>query len=65
MMIVKLINELMQKQGKTIDDMIEITGLSHWIIEDIILNQVTPTPEQAKIMLGVLGVNLRDVLSLY
>ena len=55
----------MQKQGKTIEDMIEITGLSHWIIEDIILNQVTPTPEQAKIMLGVLGVNLRDVLTLY
>lgn len=65
MMIVKLINELMQKQGTTTDDMVKMTGLSHWIIEDIIVNQVTPTPEQAKIMLGVLGVNLGDVLSLY
>ena len=64
-MITELIKELMIKQNVEIDDMVEMTGLSHWVIEDVLIRGVTPTSKQAKIMLGVLGVKLGDVLTLY
>lgn len=65
MIITELIKELMNQQNVDIDTMIEITGLSHWIVEDILVWGVTPTTKQTKIMLGVLGVKLDDVLRLY
>ena len=65
MIIVDLIKELMFQQGKTIRDIAQETGLFYSTVENIVLKDITPTPEEAKAILWVLGIKLEDVLSVY
>ena len=65
MIIVDLIKELMYQQNKTIKDLVEDTGLSYWAIENIVIRDIIPTPEDARVILRVLGVTLEEVLILY
>lgn len=65
MVIIDLIRELMFQQNKTIGGLAEETGLSYEVIENIVLEEITPTPENANIILKSLGVKLADVLCLY
>lgn len=65
MIIVDLIRELMFQQRKTIGGVSQESGVPYEIIEDIIIREITPKPEDAKAILGVLGVKLEDVLCLY
>lgn len=65
MIIVDLIKELMDQQNKSVEDMVILTKLTYREIYNIVAYDVIPNPENAKIILGVLGVNLEDVLTLY
>lgn len=65
MIIVDLIKELMYQQDKTIADIVRATGLSYWIIENIVVKNIIPTPEYAQVILNALGVTLEEVLILY
>ena len=65
MIIVDLIKELMYQQNKTVAYIVKTTGLSYRIIENIVIRDIVPTPEDAKIILNSLGVSLDDVLTLY
>lgn len=65
MIIIDLIRELMIQQDLTIGDLARKTELSYTIIENVVLRDITPTPEEARIMLWVMGVKLEDVLCLY
>lgn len=65
MIIVDLIKELMRQQNKTVEDIAEATGLSCWVIENIVVKDKVPIPEDAQVILKVLGINLDEVLMLY
>lgn len=65
MIIVDLIKELMYQQNKTIIDVVNATGLSYLTVENIVLRDVIPTPEDAQVILNYLGISLEEVLSLY
>jgi len=65
MVIIELIRELMFQQKKTIGSLADESGLSYKIIENIVLNDTTPTPKEAKIILGCMGVKLEEILILY
>lgn len=65
MIIVDLIKELMYQQNKTIKDIVEATGLSYKSVENIVVRDIVPTPEDAQTILNVLGVTLEEVLILY
>lgn len=65
MMIVDLIKELMYQQNQTIRGLADETELDYVVIEDIVLREMTPTPDVAKQILWVLGIKLEDVLVLY
>lgn len=65
MIIVDLIKELMYQQNKTIADVVKATGLSYLTVENIVLRDVIPIPEDAQVILNYLGISLEEVLSLY
>lgn len=65
MIIVDLIKELMYQQNKTISDVVKATGLSYLTVENIVLRDVIPIPEDAQVILNYLGISLEEVLSLY
>jgi transcriptional regulator with XRE-family HTH domain len=65
MIIVDLIKELMYQQNKTITDVVKATGLSYLTVENIVLRDVIPIPEDAQVILNYLGISLEEVLSLY
>lgn len=65
MIIVDLIKELMYQQNKTIADVVNATGLSYWNVENIVVNDVIPSPEDAELILNYLGITLEEVLTLY
>lgn len=65
MIIVDLIKELMYQQNKSITDVVNATGLSYWTVENIVVRDVIPIPEDAQVILNYLGVSLEEVLSLY
>lgn len=65
MIIVDLIKELMYQQNKTIGDVVKATGLSYLTVENIVLRDVIPIPEDAQVILNYLGISLEEVLSLY
>lgn len=65
MIIVDLIKELIYQQNKTITDVVNATGLSYLTVENIVLRDVIPTPEDAQVILNYLGISLEEVLSLY
>lgn len=65
MIIVDLIKELMYQQNKTIKDIVKATGLSYKSVENIVVRDIVPTPEDAQTILNVLGVTLEEVLILY
>lgn len=65
MIIVDLIKELMYQMDMTSRDVSKATGLPIEIIENIVNKDIIPTPENADIILNVLGATLEEVLSLY
>ena len=65
MIIIDLIKELMYQQNQTIRGLADETELDYVVIEDIVLREITPTPDVAKQILWVLGIKLEDVLMLY
>lgn len=65
MIIIDLIKELMYQQNKTIDDIVDVTRLPYETVYRIVNNDIVPSPEVAKIILGALGISLEDVLTLY
>ena len=65
MIIIDLIKELMYQQNQTIGSLADETGLEYVVIENIVLKEITPTPDIAKQILWVLGIKLEDVLVLY
>lgn len=65
MVIVRLIKDLLKQKNKTIGYLAKESGLPYIVVENVIKRDITPTPEDAEIMLAVLGVRLIDVLCLY
>lgn len=65
MIIIDLIRELMIQQDFTIGELARRTELSYTAIENVVLRDITPTPEEARIMLWAMGIKLEDVLGLY
>ena len=65
MIIVDLIRELMYQQKITIGYLAKKSGLSYEVVENVVDREIIPSPENAKIILEVLGVKLEDVLCLY
>lgn len=65
MIIVDLIKELMYQQDISVAEIVEATGLSYFIVTNIVEHDVIPTPEYAEIILNYLGITLEDVLTLY
>lgn len=65
MIIVDLIKELMFQQNQTIRGLANETKLDYVVIEDIVLREITPTPDIAKQILWALGIKVEDVLVLY
>ena len=65
MIIIDLIRELMIQQDLTIGDLARKTELSYTTIENVVLRDITPTPEEARIMLWAMGIKLEDVLCIY
>ena len=65
MIIVRLIKDLLTQHNKTIGYLARESGLPYEIVADVIDKNITPTPGDAEIMLGVFGVKLEDVLKLY
>ena len=55
----------MFQQKKTIGSLANESGLPYKIIENIVLNDTTPTPKEAKIILGCMGVKLEEILISY
>ena len=65
MIIIDLIKELMFQQNRSISDIAEATNLPYLFVENIVVREVVPTPEHAKLILNELGVTLEEVLMLY
>lgn len=65
MIIVDLIKELMYQQDISVVEIVEATGLSYFIVSNIVERDVIPTPEYAEIILNYLGITLEEVLTLY
>lgn len=65
MIIIDLIRELMIQQDLTIGDLARKTELSYTTIENVVLRDMTPTPEEARVMLWAMGIKLEDVLCIY
>ena len=65
MIIVDLIKELMYQQDISVAEIVEATGLSYFIVINIIERDVIPTPEHAEIILNYFGITLEEVLTLY
>ncbi len=65
MIIIDLIRELMIQQDLTIGDLARKTELSYTTIENVVLRDIIPTPEEARTMLWAMGIKLEDVLGLY
>ena len=60
-----LIRELMYQQNKTIHDVCEVTGLSVGTVNNIVAYYISPTAEEAKLILDYLGESLEEILGLY
>lgn len=65
MIIVDLIRELMMQQDLTIGELARRTELHYTTIENVVLKDIIPTPEEARIMLWAMGIKLEDVLCIY
>ena len=65
MIIVDLIRELMIQQDLTIGELARRTELHYTTIENVVLKDMIPTPEEARIMLWAMGIKLEDVLCIY
>lgn len=65
MIIVNLIRELMLQQDLTIGELARRTELHYTTIENVVLRDMMPTPEEARIMLWAMGIKLEEVLNLY
>ena len=65
MIIVRLIKDLLNEYGKTVGYLSRESGLPYETVANVVNKNIAPTPENAEIMLGVFGVKLEDVLSLY
>lgn len=60
-----LIRELMYQQNKSISDICAVTGLSYFVVKSIVDYDVSPTPEQASLIMKSFGESLTEVLRLY
>ena len=60
-----LIRELMYQQDKSISDICAVTGLSYFVVKNIIDYDVSPTLEQASLIMKSFGESLTEVLRLY
>lgn len=65
MIIVDLIKELMYQQDKTVEILSKESKISYKVIENIVLNNITPTPQDANKIFKVLGIKLEEVLCIY
>lgn len=65
MIIVDLIKEYIYQNDLTIWDVVDATGLSYEIIENIVEKDIIPTPGDADTILKMFGVTLEEVLKLY
>lgn len=55
----------MYQQKITIGYLAKKSGLPYEVVENVVDKEIIPSPENAKIILEVLGVKLEDVLCLY
>lgn len=65
MIIVDLIKELMYQQGKTIEILSKESKISYKVIENIVLNNVVPTPQDANKIFKAFGIKLEEILCLF
>lgn len=65
MIIIDLIRELMYQQDVSVADIVRATGLSFFIVKNIVEHEMIPTPEHAEIILNYFGITLEEVLTLY
>lgn len=60
-----LIRELMYQQNKSISDICAVTGLPYFVVKSIVDYDISPTPEQASLIMKSFGESLTEVLRLY
>ena len=58
-----LIRDLMIEHEKTIGDVVNITGCNIERVKDIVLRDLSPTPNEAQLIFEMFGVNLSEVIS--
>lgn len=63
MIINDLIRDLMIEHEKTISDVVNITGCNIERVEDIVLRDLSPTPNEAQLIFEMFGVSLSEVIS--
>lgn len=63
MIINDLIRDLMTEHEKTIGDVVNITGCNIERVKDIVLRDLSPTPNEAQLIFEMFGVNLSEVIS--
>ena len=63
MIINDLIRDLMIEHEKTISDVVNITGCNIETVKDIVLRDLSPTPNEAQRIFEMFGVSLSEVIS--
>lgn len=63
MIINDLIRDLMIEHEKTISDVVNITGCNIERVKDIVLRDLSPTPNEAQLIFEMFGVSLSEVIS--
>ena len=63
MIINDLIRDLMIEHEKTIGDVANITGCNIERVKDIVLRDLSPTPNEAQLIFELFGVSLSEVIS--
>ena len=55
----------MYQQNKSISDICAVTELPYFVVKSIVDYDISPTPEQAELIMRCLGESLTEVLGLY